>query len=282
MKLGAYADFQRLLSEMRLPDDEESVVDYVKTTMDPAVWTNGVMKPEVKELILARLSESLNGTEWKSLEMDLFAMGSLTGKQYTETSDLDIHLVVDLSEAEVEAMNEHFTETVNGQVLPETEHPVNYYAITNQNKKHHFSTADGVYDILNNDWLVGPLEPEPFDPETKYAKQYKRAEEVADKFLILLAHVEQDIADLDEIKRYGIEGDYEVTVTAKMRDIVAGAKALDRFYEKIRQARHKAFKKGTGDPQRSGENITVKLLYRLGYADRARKIMDEWLPKDGD
>ena len=282
IKLGAFADFRRVYAEMRLPgDEEESLVDYVKATRDPHLWDeDGDVRPEVKAEILSRLTDALNKTEWKEIDLDLYIMGSITGRQYTAASDIDVHLVVELPADEIEAMNEHFKDTVNDQPLEGTEHPINYYAISASEKERHFETADGVYDLLGGEWVVTPEEPDPYDPEVRYKKQLAKAKKIGNKFVLLLAEVERDIKDLKEIEDFGIEGDYEKTHARKLREIEAGARAIDRFLDKLRQARNKQFKKGR-DPQRSAANITMKWLYRH-YADRIKAIKDEYLPEEGE
>lgn len=68
--------------------------------LDNRVWSNGDMRPEVREKLLAIADEFM---EWSKLGVEperVLLVGSMAGHNYTPRSDLDLHIVVDLTEVD--------------------------------------------------------------------------------------------------------------------------------------------------------------------------------------
>ena len=127
-------------------DLDESIMDPVHKDLSRDLWyKNKTLKDDVKKFILEHLGE------WLSLYTDkqpknIFIAGSMTGFQYTEYSDIDVNVIIDLSDEKIKELTAFLP---NGKNLPGTQHPINYY-ITN---RFQLENAGPIYDVLKNKWI---------------------------------------------------------------------------------------------------------------------------------
>jgi len=130
-------------------DMKESVLDPIHQELSPDLWhKNKKIKATVKKFIIDKLNEWLS-LYTKKKPKKIYIAGSMTGYQYTDYSDIDVNVIIDLPDDKIK----HLASLLpNGELLPGTQHPVNYY-ITNTFK---LSKSGSVYDLLNNRWVVRP------------------------------------------------------------------------------------------------------------------------------
>jgi len=172
-------------------------------------------------------------------------LGSITGYKYKSTSDVDINVKV--TGKENAAKYHAHQDTLNGQLVSGTKHPINFF-IQEHDDEHKSVWQDshfGVYDVLNNKWLSPPPNREDVrDPEDQYplelligqmmARNYKRK---ADDYLDDKDETGDDLEQLQSASE-----------TAK----------LDRKLQ---------YSKGWGIPRKSFRNILYKLLEHSKYGD---------------
>lgn len=132
------------------PDEQinESVLDPVQKTRCREIFDeNDKMRPEVKKFIIDTFMD------WKkNLDVDfpisgIYLIGSSASFQYTETSDVDITILSDKFD------EDKYWEIVrmlpNGNNIPNTEKPINYFIQDNFQER----LAENIYDIQNDKWI---------------------------------------------------------------------------------------------------------------------------------
>ena len=139
----------------------ESIIDIPRRTYAPAVFDdantdNPKIKPSVKAQIDAQLKEF--ETEYPVIKTGL--IGSILTKRYRNDADLDINVLFDVpvekqEEERVRLSKKYLSasnpDNIQGQLIPGTQHPINYYFITDKKTyDDQEEKADAVFDIENN------------------------------------------------------------------------------------------------------------------------------------
>ena len=141
----------------------------VKDTLNPKVWDspNNVkkakMKPEIKKGLLDIAKEFIEFLDEDVFVEDIILTGSLSNYNWSEYSDFDLHIIIDLEQFEDQGeiylklfsakkliFNDKHNLTIKGydvEVYPQDE------------KEEH--TAEGQYSIMNEEWLVVPKKEKP-------------------------------------------------------------------------------------------------------------------------
>lgn len=128
-------------------------------TLNPDLWVNSnMLKPEVRESLLKIAQDFYTDTELTAPIEDIYMLGSSANYNWSPTSDIDLHVVVDfkkinsdvdLTKQLVDALkanwNKNHNVTIKGR-------KVEVY-IQDINEK---NRSTGVYSILNNKWVMMP------------------------------------------------------------------------------------------------------------------------------
>ena len=231
--------------------DQQALKSFeVNDTLEPEIWEDDKIIPEVREALLKIANDFLIDFPFKVEVEDITLTGSLANYNWSKYSDVDLHIVLDFSQVdENEELVAGFFK--NLQTNWNNRHDIHMkgYEVEiyfQDSREPHLST--GIYSIQNDDWIVKP-EPEPVSID--YANIEKKAEDIVDR----INHIEKMMSDE--------EGDTILD-------------AIDRLKAKIRNMR-KTGLEGAG--QYSVENLAFKVLRRseeLGrLSDLKAKAYDE-------
>jgi predicted nucleotidyltransferase len=151
-------------------------------TLDPTLWDDKTLKPEVRESLLKIAEDFYNSTDLKGEIQNVLFLGSSANYNWTPTSDIDIHIVIDIAE---ERINEEYARKfMDGLAFKwNTEHdlevkghPVEVYLqdIREPNSSpQQARKGASIYSLYDGKWL---LEPNPqdikLDPD-KIRKKFK-------------------------------------------------------------------------------------------------------------
>lgn len=144
---------------------EETVRIYNKT-LEPNIWDKDQnLKPEIRIDLLKIAQDFYKSTDFKSEIIDILLLGSSINYNWTPESDIDVHIVIDITKEGLD--NEHFRkflDALGGKFNKEHNisiygHPVEVYIqdITEKNstiekaRKH-----SSMFSLLNNKWLIAP------------------------------------------------------------------------------------------------------------------------------
>ena len=187
---------------------KEAVIDipkrtYAKGVFDEADTDNPKLKDSVKSMIDNILTKIEDAEGYSILKTGL--IGSILTKRYRDDADLDINVLFSVPPEKQEDERLRLSKKylaaaspvkIQGQKIPGTEHPVNFYFITDkQTYDEQESKADAVFDIENNQFVKRPEE-FTFDPDL-YVNDFNRKVQELD---VVKGELKRDIIDYNELK----------------------------------------------------------------------------------
>lgn len=261
-----------------------SILDPIRQTLNPFIWEDEKLKNDVKNYILDTLNNWLELNNIKDKLINLLMLGSNTTYQYSADSDLDINVNLNI---DGEKIKELLKILPNGNLLPDTQHPINFYIVNNIDDI--YEKDSPVYDILNDKWLVKPDKKDIIIP-IPYITQACKA--FSDSFDLTISSYESNIKELNlyyEKLKYEENKDSIMSfIEKKKTDISAD---LDSFY--IMSKLLHSFRSDGFDKEKynnldidnnvrgnfSLQNEIYKMLDKFGYVEKISKylkIRKEW------
>ena len=136
-------------------------------TLDSKIWNveNNTLKEEVKNSLYKIATDFYKNTDLKGDIKDVLFLGSVANYNYTPTSDIDLHVVIDISQEKINPdYSRKFMDALsvkwNTQHDIEIEgHPVEVYLQDILESNSNINTArqnSAIYSILNDKWIVEP------------------------------------------------------------------------------------------------------------------------------
>jgi hypothetical protein len=127
-------------------------------TLNPAVWVNGDLKPEIKEKLIEIAEAFLDSLDTEIEIEDVTLTGSLANYNYTRFSDFDLHIVVDFSQFNVatELVKDYFNtkKTLWNATRDITIKGYDVEVYVQELKEPHHSS--GVYSLRRDEWITEP------------------------------------------------------------------------------------------------------------------------------
>lgn len=229
----------------------------LKEELNPKIWdvskNNDVtLKEDVREKLLSIAYEFIDFIGVEILVSDVTMTGSLANYNWSEYSDVDLHVLADFdqfSEKERPLYEELFKLK---KTLFNTQHDINIYDyevelyVQNENEEH---TSTGVYSVLFDEWVEKPSQVEYSVNKESIKKKSKIWMETIDTIL-------------DNIKDDSIE---EMSVKIK------------QLKDKIKKFRSCGLEKGG---EFSDENLVFKALRRNGYIGKVFDFEKKYIDKE--
>lgn len=238
--------FEELIEDIE--SDKKIVKTFnTKNVLSPTIFDkNGdkfKMNSDVRKKLIEISNDFIDSLGVDFFIHDVILTGSLANYNWSNYSDVDIHVVIDFEETDfkMDLLKEFFDAKKNLWNLKRDikikDYEVEIY-VQDLNEEH---TSSGVYSILNNKWVV---EPSVDDPKIDDRKILKKGEDFARKIDSLV----------DNSKNSNVESDIELI-----------------------QNKLKSFRKGglSRNGEYSYENLTFKLLRRNGYIEKLHQLKNE-------
>jgi|APSaa5957512576_1039674.scaffolds.fasta_scaffold09391_1 predicted nucleotidyltransferase len=205
----------------------------VHDQLEPRVWVDGDMRPEVKKRLLKIAEEFLDSMDADVSWEDVILVGSMANFNYSRFSDIDVHIIVDFEEInDDKGFVEEFMDAK--KVIWNDEHQI---MVRGHEVEMYVQDVDevvessGVYSILNGKWIK---EPDPSKPDFDLSLVRKKA---------------QWMMDLVDDAMESPQREHE----------------LERLLDKLKAMR----KRGLQDEgEFSEENLAYKVLRRTGHLQR--------------
>ena len=142
--------------------------------LNSALWSGVELNPEVREQLLKIAQEFIDKTEAKNVEIkDIVITGSLANYNYTEYSDIDLHIIIDFEEVDdnYDLVKDYFDATkalwnYRHDILIKG-HEVEIY-VQDEKEEHH---STGVFSLMSNEWVDKPIYKEAMVDEELVAKK---------------------------------------------------------------------------------------------------------------
>lgn len=200
-------------------------------TLNPKLWDDGKLKPEVEEKINLIVEEFLEGLKQDDIKIDvkdIIIIGSNCSYNYTKDSDLDIHIIADTSSLDVDTdlydkLYSAYRSLFNKKIDVEFYNiPIELYIETNGTPR----VSNGCYSVLNKKWLKEPvaedipeIDKDAFEKEFKvwedrYFKIVDKAEDKLDEKLSTpqLDQIADFIDDIYELRKNSLAKDGEYSI----------------------------------------------------------------------
>jgi len=175
-----------------------SILDPIQTQLCVDVWDEKMhLRPEVRKQII----DGATAIVGKNNLLGLFVIGTITGYQYTETSDIDVNvsvLNIDDKMREKSINDSGLIAAYSGR------HPINFNLKQNSGNDEMWQDATfGIYNVLRDDWTNLPPGPDAYrDPMIKYKLEIDYARIIANEFNSRIERFKKHIATLTKIKRF--------------------------------------------------------------------------------
>lgn len=179
---------------------KESSIDYpVSEGLCPEIWNRVedgkyIFNQEIKQKALELVDKLL--ARYKVQARGVNVVGSICSNQYTDDSDVDIHIVVDLPEEVVLKLNSmrkiEQKAMFNGvDLLVGGRHPWEFFF---QSNPYSDMGSCGCYDLMNDKWLTGPqIVPLEFDPFQEYEQSWEEAFAIGQKVQTSLFELKKNL-----------------------------------------------------------------------------------------
>jgi predicted nucleotidyltransferase len=226
----------------------------VKKTLNPKIWENpetpedSTMVPKVRKALMRISEEFIDYLGEETFVDDIVLTGSLANFNWSEFSDFDLHIIVDLQQYEDDAQLYKELFNLKKQVFNDKHnikifgYDVELYA--QDNEEPHFAT--GVYSVMNDEWITNPKKFKNEIDKSVLEKKIKNWIEKIDKVL--------DSQDLED-----------------------NLKSINSVKEKLKDYRKSGLEK---EGELSYENLVFKFLRRSGHIQKLFDISNKALDKE--
>ena len=142
--------------------------------LNPNVWDGLKLKPEIKEKLLQIGKDFYTDTETDAPLKDILFVGSLANFNWSDTSDFDVHVVIDFKDVDENVeLVEKLVNALKSKWNDEHDihlkgHNVEVYIqdITKENR------SSGVYSLIQDKWLTEPQKENVIIDKEKIQQKY--------------------------------------------------------------------------------------------------------------
>jgi len=142
--------------------------------LNPNIWDGLKLKPEIKEKLLQIGKDFYADTETDAPLKDILFVGSLANFNWTDTSDFDVHVVIDFKDVDENVeLVEKLVNALKSKWNDEHDihlkgHNVEVYIqdITKENR------SSGVYSLMEDKWLTEPQKENVLIDKEKIQQKY--------------------------------------------------------------------------------------------------------------
>jgi len=142
--------------------------------LNPNVWDGLKLKPEIKEKLLQIGKDFYTDTETDAPLKDILFVGSLANFNWSDTSDFDVHVVIDFKDVDENVeLVEKLVNALKSKWNDEHDihlkgHNVEVYIqdITKENR------SSGVYSLIQDKWLTEPQKENVLIDKEKIQQKY--------------------------------------------------------------------------------------------------------------
>ena len=231
--------------------DNEERNDFYKKELTPSFWIEEKFDPSIREKLL-KISGDFYGDLKLTIPIkDIQLTGSLANYNWTDKSDLDIHVLVDFKDIDenIELVKKaldgmRFVWNLRHKIILRG-HDVELY-IQDINEPH---TASGLFSLKNNEWIRIPkYNP----PEIDYKDVDKKLEGIVSEILEL-----ENLINTSNFSSFSQEEVYKHAVKLKSKILKMRGEGLAR------------------DGEFSVENLVFKKLRNEGYIQKIIELISK-------
>lgn len=154
----------------------------IQDELNPVLWSDNKLRPDIKEKIMDLVNEFQSTLDIPLTILDINIVGSNASYNYTDKSDVDVHIVTNFEEYGypkefIEAAMNSFKTNFNNK------YDVNYggYNVEIYVEDVKFSpNSNGIYSVVRDEWIKEPIKLQPIDVdlEPEYSILIDRINEI--------------------------------------------------------------------------------------------------------
>jgi hypothetical protein len=228
----------------------------VQDELNPEIWSlsnkEPIMKPEIRERLLEVANLFIEFLDVPVFVDDVVMTGSLANYNWSNYSDVDLHLIVDFNQFPEEQI-ELFQKLFNlKKILFNTNHNIlikNFEVELYAQDEKEIHTSSGVYSVLFDKWLTKP-----------------------DKFNV---KIDNNVL-MNKVKSWTEKIDEVIEDAEEGTDLEESKKTIDNLKKKLKNYRGEGL---SGDGEFSYENLVFKFLRRNGYIEKLYNFEDKLIDK---
>ena len=239
----------KLLNEIIQPNSIDVKKYAKKDQLNTNIWNNLIMNDQVRNSLLKITKEFIEFAKLGNLKFkDIILTGSLANYNWTDESDLDVHILMDFNQIsdDKELIGDYLKDKKNiwNEKLPikVKNHDVEMY-VQDINEPH---TSTGIYSIISNEWKTKPIK---------------------EMIQLDIGNIQLKAADLmnfiDEL------GDNENKITS--------VNQIQKILDKLKKMRKCGLE---NEGEFSTENIVFKILRNNGYLTKLHDLKNQILTKE--
>jgi hypothetical protein len=228
---------------------------YLQDTFNPDLWDNAndpkkvKLKSEIRDRLLKVAKLFIDYLDTDLFVQDIIFVGSLVGYNWSEFSDFDIHVLIDLNESENKEMTEELFRLKKTVFNAAHEIFIKGYEtelfVQDSNEK---NSIEGIYSLLNDEWLRKP-------EKENFKLDEKKIKEKTEQWMKIIDGVLENAED---------------------EDIEDAVKLVKKYREKLRKYRTCGLRK---EGEFSYENLVFKFLRRNGYISKLENFKNKFVDK---
>jgi len=229
--------YREILDEINVDDIDFKASGVIKDGLSDILWDKDqTLKSDVRTALLTAAKDFYEFLKIKAPIRDVVIVGSMAHYTYNETSDIDVHLVIDYDKidddedlvseflhAKKTVWNSKYDVRIKG-------HDIELYAQDSEQKTH----SNGEYSLVKNTWNT--------KPEKNNSK-----------------------IDVEDVKKKVVSFIGMIEKAEKANGFDKIGKLVDRISDKIWNARSKGLE--TDKEELSAANLAFKYLRKKGYLD---------------
>ena len=279
----------------------ESIIDIPRSVYAPLVFDDAnTSNPKIKQSVLDMIENQIKEFETEYPVIKIALIGSILTKRYRNDADLDINVLFDVpadkAEDERIRLSKQYLsvsnpDNIQGKDIPGSQHPVNYYFITDQETyDDQNSKADAVFDIRGNKFIKRP---DDFDFDINlYLKDFEKKVQELD---VVKGELKRDIVDYNELSELkpGEIKNLQDKLDIKLKEIEASLEDIINIGDLVDAERRTAFDtdmspdeiRTFGVKNRLPKNVIYKMLEKYHYLTfykKCKKILDDGEVSDAE
>lgn len=239
------------------------ILDPIQKIMCPDIWTpERKLWPHIKTQVLDALYKIIHQDHVK----EIFLIGSTTGFQWTETSDIDLNISLNPPELIDDKPLKIIRDKTNGFLANGTRHPVNFFWVSWYGKAQFWGdSVFGVYDVLSDTWVADPGISESMrDPNIEYQLDLISAKQIVNNFERMIISWKKSLHELHSLSFQRKDSLSEsvriITYKRKLNEVRNRTQNLIEFCHDWDRKRKYVYAIGFGVPRKTWQNIVFKMF----------------------
>lgn len=231
--------------------NEEERTDFYKKKLNPSFWENDQFDPKIKEKLLKIAQDFSTALKIEVPIQDVQLTGSLANYNYTDKSDLDVHVLIDFRDIDdnIDLVKKsldglRFIWNLRHNIVLRG-HDVELY-VQDINESH---TSSGLYSLKNGEWIKKPKYNPPSIDYSAVEKKYQSY-----------------LSDVNQMENLVNTADFSNFTPEEIYNRVVKLK------KKIMDGRREGLREGG---EFSVENLVFKKLRNEGYIEKVIDLISK-------